>query len=214
MRPKPWLLLALVLLVPVAPFLALGNALDERVARWLESPPAAGATAAAVAVLLAADLVLPVPSSLVGTAAGAHLGVPLATAAVWLGLTAGGLLGFAVARKCGPVVQRKLLDPREQRHLAGLAERWGPGLVVVLRPLPVVAEASLLWLGMTGMGWRQLWPALVWSNLGLALAYAVLGRTAWAQGHLPWALAASVALPLVAATIARWCWRRRPPPPA
>jgi hypothetical protein len=41
------------------------------------------------------------------------------------------------------------------------------------------------------------------SNLGIALVYSVLGHLARGQGHLPLALASSIALPLLAATIAR-----------
>jgi hypothetical protein len=62
------------------------------------------------------------------------------------------------------------------------------------------------------MSWRQFWPAILLSNLGIALAYAVLGHLARGQGHLPLALAASIALPLVATATARWLLPRPAPP--
>jgi hypothetical protein len=42
------------------------------------------------------------------------------------------------------------------------------------------------------------------SNLGIALVYALLGHFARSQGALALALAASIALPLLAATMTRW----------
>jgi hypothetical protein len=51
---------------------------------------------------------------------------------------------------------------------------------------------------------------LVLSNLGIAAAYALLGHLAHRQGELPWALAASIAVPVVATMIARWLLPRPP----
>ena len=88
-----------------------------------------------------------------------------------------------------------------------LAEKYGAALVVLMRPLPVLAEAAVLLLGATGLGWRPFLVALGLSNLGVALAYSVLGYIAHSQGELPLALAASVALPLAATSAGAGCGR-------
>ena len=76
-------------------------------------------------------------------------------------------------------------------------------MLIVTRPLPLLAEAAVLLTGVSGLSWRWFLPCVMLSNLGIALVYSTLGRLAYAQGHLLVALAASIALPILATTIAR-----------
>jgi ABC-type proline/glycine betaine transport system permease subunit len=46
------------------------------------------------------------------------------------------------------------------------------------------------------------------SNLGIAAVYSALGQFAQSQGELAMAIVASIALPLAAATMARWLMPR------
>ena len=81
-------------------------------------------------------------------------------------------------------------------------------MLVLTRPVPVLAEAGLLLLGSTRLPWRWFLLPVLLSNLGIAAIYAALGN--WVR--MPVALAASIALPLAAAVIARRLWpegRRR-----
>jgi hypothetical protein len=84
-----------------------------------------------------------------------------------------------------------------------LGRRAGAWLLIVTRPLPILAEAAVLLLGTTSLAWRAFLPPVLLSNLGIALVYAVLGQWAISYGELPLALGASIALPLAATTIAR-----------
>ena len=90
-RPlRLFLMLALLAVaVPLVPFLLFGTRLDHAVAGWLDPPPAPQVLAAIEVGVLAADLLLPVPSSMVATLGGAHLGVVIGTGCAWLGMTAG-----------------------------------------------------------------------------------------------------------------------------
>ena len=78
---------ALFLASLIIPFMIWGEALDSWVARvdWTGTAPTLAA--AAGALLLAADIVLPVPSSLVVTMLGTVLGAWLGTAVGTAGLT-------------------------------------------------------------------------------------------------------------------------------
>lgn len=51
-----------------------------------------------------------------------------------------------------------------------------------------------------------LWPVYL-SNLGIAAAYAALGDWSRHEGTMLFALAASIAVPLLAVTMARSWWR-------
>lgn len=205
MRPflRPALLVAAILLVPIVPFVLWGDRLEAHVTSWLEPPPPPQTVALLTAAVLASDILMPVPSSFVSTWAGAQLGVPLATAASWLGLTAGAVLGFTLARLWGRPVALRFTGTDDLERMEVLSGRYGPAILAITRPLPALAEAAVLLLGVTRLSWRSFLPVVMLSNLGLALVYSAFGRWAQSEGQLPLALAASVALPLVAATIVR-----------
>jgi uncharacterized membrane protein YdjX (TVP38/TMEM64 family) len=206
---RPLAIIVLALLVPIVPFLLLGESLDRRVAAWLDPPPSAATVALVTVAVLAVDVFLPVPSSLVSTFAGAQLGIATATAASWLGMTLGAIVAFGLARVCGRPLAMRLSSAEELDEIDRLGRRAGTWLLIITRPLPILAEAAVLFLGTSSMTWRHFLPPVLLSNLGIALVYAVLGRFAQSQGNLGFALAASVALPLLATTIARWLLKRR-----
>ena len=200
---RPIALVVVLLLVPIVPFLLFGPSLERMTEDWLERPQSPASVALLVTGILATDVFLPIPSSFVNTYAGAQLGIALGTAAAWLGMTLGASGGFALARWCGrPLVERWIAADELQR-IEGANERFGAYLIVVTRALPVLAEATVLYLGGTGLAWRRFWPAVALSNLGLAIVYATFGYVAREQGMVAMALIVSIALPLVAATIAR-----------
>ena len=124
----PLILLALVLAVPIIPFLLFGPSLEEQITGWLDASLSPGALAALIVGLLAADILLPVPSSVVSTFAGSALGFAAGTAASWLGMTAGALLAFVLARLFG-------------RPLALWVLTLGPCWLLYRRSEPHVREA-------------------------------------------------------------------------
>ena len=67
-------LMCVVLLVPVVPFLFFGGRFDEWLRGVAEDPPTVFATAMLVVGLLATDIFLPIPSSVVSTMSGWQLG--------------------------------------------------------------------------------------------------------------------------------------------
>ncbi|MBL9123641.1 MAG: VTT domain-containing protein [Planctomycetaceae bacterium] len=208
---RPLAFVAFLLAVPVVPFLLFGPSLERTTETWLERTESPALVALSVVGILATDVLLPIPSSFVNTYAGAQLGIPLGAAAAWLGMTLGASGGFLLARWCGQPLVERWIAPDELARIEGASRRFGPSLVVVTRALPVLAEATVLFLGGTGLAWRRYWPAMALANLGLAVVYAAFGYLAREQGMVAIALVASIALPLVAATIARWLLAARVP---
>jgi uncharacterized membrane protein YdjX (TVP38/TMEM64 family) len=203
------LLVILVLLVPIVPFLIAGDRIEAWTLAWLESRPEPWLLATATAAILASDIFLPVPSSLVSTLAGAQLGVLPATLASWIGLTLGGAIGFGLARRCGRPLLRRHSSAGDLESMDRTGARLGVWMLAITRPLPVLAEATVLLLGTTELPWRRFLPVLAMSNLGLAAAYSLLGSLAWESSVMPLAVVASIALPLAATAIVRWRWSRR-----
>jgi uncharacterized membrane protein YdjX (TVP38/TMEM64 family) len=200
---RPLLLVSVVLLVPIVPFVVFGAQLETWFHTWSEQQAARHTVAAVVVGLLATDIFLPIPSSLVSTLGGAQLGILGGTLASWVGMTVSAVVGFALARWCGPAVAHFLSRPQDLQRLARASDRYGPLFLVLARGVPVFAEASVLLLGLQQLAWRRFLPAVVASNLGIALAYSAFGTFAAQHAWLPFALGISVALPLVWTTLAR-----------
>ena len=200
---RPLVLLSIVLLVPIVPFVVFGAQLETWFQAWSEQPASRRAVAAVVVGLLATDIVLPVPSSMVSTFGGGQLGTLGGTVASWVGMTVSAVVGFALARWCGPPVARWLSRPQDVQRLERASDRYGPVFLVLARGVPVFAEASVLLLGMHSLAWRRFLPAVVASNLGIALAYSAFGTIAAQHEWLPLALGISVSVPLLWTTLAR-----------
>src|SRR5579863_10266419 len=122
---RPMLLVALVLLVPILPFLGFGGALEAEIQRRLDPPPPPTVIAALTVGLLATDIVLPIPSSLVSTAAGAELGAIGGTLASWLGMTAGAVFGFYLSKRWGRPIARRFSSDDDLARMDHLADRYG-----------------------------------------------------------------------------------------
>ena len=197
------LLISLVLLVPILPFLAFGPPLSEAVPQWLQGGLSKATVAVVVVVLLGTDVFLPVPSSVISTWGGAALGTLAGTAASWIGMNLGAAIGFAVARRWGRAVAERLAGENELERIDRLSRSMGPVILVVTRPIPVLAEASVLLLGIHQLSWRRFLPAVSLANLGIALGYSAFGQRAEKNYWLIVALCISAAFPLALAALLR-----------
>jgi uncharacterized membrane protein YdjX (TVP38/TMEM64 family) len=202
-------LVGVVLLVPIVPFLVWGSQLDAWFRTWAEPTRSPYAVAGVVVGLLAGDIVLPVPSSVISTFAGAQLGTLGGTVAAWLGMTLGAVIGFALARWLGPAGAARLSREDDLRQLAAATVRYGPTLLVLARAVPVLAEASVLLMGVHRLAWRRFLPVVAASNLGIASAYAAFGTLAAHYQWLPLALGISAALPIFGTIFVRSWLRNR-----
>jgi uncharacterized membrane protein YdjX (TVP38/TMEM64 family) len=186
-----------VLAIPIVPFVLFGPQLEAALQAWQQHPPAAWLVALAVIALLATDIFLPIPSSLVSTLAGWQLGALGGALAAWTGMSLGAIIGFALAKCWGQPLVAWLTRKGDLERTNLLAQRFGPTLLVLGRGVPVLAEATVLLVGMHGLSWRAFLPPVLLSNLGLAIAYAVFGKVAAKYQWLPLALAVSIALPVL-----------------
>jgi uncharacterized membrane protein YdjX (TVP38/TMEM64 family) len=191
-----------VLLVPLLPFVVFGEVWEEgEIRRWLEGASSPSVVAALVAGVLATDIFLPIPSSFVSTLGGAALGVWAGTAASWLGLTVGAILGYALARWLGRPLAVRFSSLDELARMERLGQKFGPLILVLARGAPVMAEASVLLLGAARLSWWRFLLPVAAANLGIALAYSAFGDLANRYALLPIVLAVSIALPVVAALL-------------
>jgi uncharacterized membrane protein YdjX (TVP38/TMEM64 family) len=151
---------------------ALGVPLLSDPTPWMKH---GGVLAAGLGVaLLIADVLLPVPSSLVMVAHGALFGVVVGTLLSLLGSVGAALFGFAIGRRGGKFLNR-VVTPAEQSHANQLLARWGALAIIVTRPIPVLAETVAIMSGASSLGWRTVALASFAGSLPPALLYALTG---------------------------------------
>jgi uncharacterized membrane protein YdjX (TVP38/TMEM64 family) len=159
-----WLaLFVLTLAAILIPFFLFGERIERFTANLLASEAGWWATSAALTSLLALDILLPVPSSIVSTAAGALLGFWGGLACSWLGMSAGCVLGYLLGR--GVTSTNDFVRVEQARR------RYGDLVLVLFRAVPVLAEASVLLAGFVRMPWPRFFLLTALSNLGISLAY-------------------------------------------
>lgn len=128
--------------------------------------------------LLIADLILPVPTTVIIGAMGAVLGATAAALWGWAGLTLAGLLGFALARLGERRWADRLASPAERDRSRAFFDQWG-GLAVVLgRMLPILPEALSITAGLSGMRPRHFVIAVTLGSIPPAIAFAWIGEKA------------------------------------
>jgi uncharacterized membrane protein YdjX (TVP38/TMEM64 family) len=148
---------------------------------WLSK---GGAAAAVIGfLLLVADVVLPVPASLIMIANGTLFGTFAGTLLSLAGALGAGLFGFFLGRRGGPLLDRLL--PADERERAGaLLEQWGDLAIVVTRPIPILAETVAVLAGTSRLGWGRMTAATLAGSLPAAFLYALTGATAARMDNL------------------------------
>lgn len=178
------LIITAALCIPLVPFFIIGELPGER---WLSATDAHALTFALTGSgLLAADVLLPVPSSIVGTMLGARLGFVAGALAAFIGLMTGQLLAFAASRR--------LL----RASVGALPAAPTLAAVFLSRPVPVLAEAIAIAAGAARVRWPQFLLACGAGNLCYATALALAGAELLGRGLPGPGLVLAMLLPVVA----------------
>lgn len=206
-------LIVAMLVGVLLPFALWGDALERAAPVWLATQEGRLWFAGIGVALLVADVLLPVPSSLVAIALCWTLGPVVGGTAV----AVGGLLSFATGYGMG----RLLPEPRLRRWIGEAlwdrvrdrARRRAAWWIVLTRPLPVLAELSAVLAGV----WRlPVGPALTQAGLASIALGALYGGSAWLGARAPGALATFavlLSLPLSFWAVHRLWLRRLAPLP-
>tara|TARA_E500000081_G_C6129054_1_gene352584 strand:+ start:1398 stop:2033 length:636 start_codon:yes stop_codon:yes gene_type:complete len=131
-----------------------------------------------VIIALTADVLLPVPNGLTNTIAGAILGFYIAIPVIWIGLTLGAIVGFAIGKFAAKPIARKILSENELKKSEDLSKKFGISILLLSRPAPAFAEISTVAAGMSGMSWFTFLSVMIISNFFVAIIYALIGTAA------------------------------------
>jgi uncharacterized membrane protein YdjX (TVP38/TMEM64 family) len=186
-KTRQTLVIIATLLIPILPFVIIGELPGEK---WLSSSDDSallfGLTGSG---LLTIDILLPIPSSIVGTLLGARLGFWAGFASTWVGLMAGNMLGYALARYAAIRLREWLPEFPTTTTLA---------FVFLSRPVPVVAEAMSLTAGATRMALLPYLSACAAGNLVYAVVLAGNGATLVPKALVGPGLVVPMLLPVIA----------------
>lgn len=186
------------------PFFLYEEPISAWVQGFLKQEDAPWLVSAILAGLLAADLVLPIPSSVLSTAAGYLLGLWTGSFVTWTGMTLGCLIGYGLGATAGRKLTRRIAGDDELERASHAQSRFGDWMIVIFRAVPVLAEASVLFAGIAGMPVRRFLLLTTLSNAGIALAYAAVGAYALEAGSFLLAFGGAVVLPGVVMLAARF----------
>jgi uncharacterized membrane protein YdjX (TVP38/TMEM64 family) len=179
----------------------LGINLDGLVERWMSH---AGAGSAAVLIaLLAADILLPVPSSLVMVLSGAAFGVLWGSIFSLIGSIGGEWLGFELVRRYGARASRRIVGDEDLEKMRALMSRHGAAAVFITRALPVVMETMSVVAGLSQMSRKSFLAASLAGTLPVAVIYAYAG----AKSREVSSLVPAVVM-MVAVAGGAWIWYR------
>ncbi len=158
------------------PFMIFGEQIELWTENFIEtSAQHTGQIALVLGALLGGDILLPVPSSLASTAAGFVLGFVRGLLTSWAGMTVSCLLGYWVGANLGRPVAARLVGERDLTRLAALQQRFGDWVLLVARPVPMLAEASVLFAGISRVPFGRFMLLTTLSNLGISAVYAAVG---------------------------------------
>lgn len=172
------------------------NVLGIRIEPLLESwiVHAGAGSAATVVTLLAADLFLPIPSSLVMVLSGAAFGVVWGALIALVGSVGGEWLGFELVRRYGRRASTKIVGDEEIARLSRLFARHGAAAVAVTRALPVVMETMSVVAGLSTMTRRVFLIASLAGTAPIVFVYAYAGAVSRQTGSLVPAIVMLVAV--------------------
>jgi len=193
------LLVCAVLALILIPFFLWEDVFNGLAARLVAEHRGAWWISPAVAGLLAADVFLPVPSSILSTASGVMLGFIGGALTNSVGMTAGCWVGYRAGR---------MARPADDARLAELWARYGEWTLVVTRAVPVLAEAAVLFAGMSAMPFRRFLLLTTLANAGIGTLYAAVGAFAMEWNSFLAAFLGSLAVPLLAQAMMRIPWRK------
>ena len=127
---------------------------------------------------LTADVFLPVPNGLTNTLAGAILGFYLSIPIIWIGLTLGSLVGFAIGKYAAKPFAMKLLSKEDLERSEEISKKFGIGILLIARPAPAFAEISTVAAGLAGMKTITFLLVMILSNLLVSVVYAFIATAA------------------------------------
>ncbi len=146
-------------------------------------------------VLLMADLLLPIPGTVVMSALGAVYGFWIGGLLSAIGSMLAGMLGYGVGRFFKESFARRWLGEKDFDKGKSLFERGGAWVVAMSRALPILPEVLACMAGLLRMPFGTFVIALACGSIPMGFLFAWIGTVGREQPA--WGLAFSLGVPAV-----------------
>lgn len=163
----------------VALFLFFGE-MEDWVTGRLTAEQSKARYAVISSLFLAADIILPIPSSLVMILNGKILGFAPGTLVSFLSGMASSTTGFFLGRKCNSLLNR-FFSSGEQLAGNRMFGCYGHAAIAVSKALPILSEAVSVVAGTTDITLRRFLGYSALGHILVSLAYALVGNYAWSM---------------------------------
>lgn len=175
-----WLLLCFgFLAITLIPFFIFGQRIEAWADSFIKSASDQPLLIAIVSILLlASDILIPVPANETNIAAGFFLGFSGGLIASFIGRTLCCIIGFWLGLKFRDTLARRFIDDNELKRLEKLRLRFGDWIIMMLRPVPVLAEASAIFAGISRMPVYRFLLLITLSNLIISAIFSAVGAFA------------------------------------
>ncbi len=207
---RSWVILGLGLFsLIIVPFVVFEEVINREIGSLLSEEFNRLLLSSLIIFILSADIFLPIPSSVVGTASGAMLGPLTGTLVTWLGLSLGCLLAYGFGMLAGRFAIRRVAGEEELDKTGMMAQKHGDWVVVLFRAVPVLAESSVIWAGASRMPLKRYLMMTSLANFGVAAVYSNVGALVTGSISFLVAFVAALLLPGLAMLLSgRWFGRQ------
>ncbi|HLH30264.1 MAG TPA: VTT domain-containing protein [Terriglobia bacterium] len=167
--------------------------LVDEVKPFLTEP---GAVSALVIVaLLASDIFLPIPSTVVMVLGGVLFGTVTGAVLALVGSILGNWLGFELMYRYGAAMSGRFVSEDEVQRMQPVLDRFGSVAVIVSRPVPIMMETLSFLSGLARMPRSRFLLASLVGTIPICALYSYAGAAAMEMKSVMPALFALVCLP-------------------
>ncbi len=168
---------SLISFIIIITFLLWGNQINELFDKFLEQAKQEqnrGLVRNILFFTLASDILLPVPSSLASTLCGHYLGFWEGFFVSFMAMNISSFIGYFIGRFFTSIAM-KLINKKEIEDLEKGNAHKGACWILAMRPVPVLAEASVLYAGIKKLPIKGVAWGLLLGNATVSAIYALLG---------------------------------------
>lgn len=202
-----WFAVALLALILV-PFALWGEVLDGAAPGWMQAQDARLAIAVLGIVLLVADVLLPVPGSVVAVALCWSLGPLLGGSCVAVGYLLAFGTGYGIGRLAPEARLRAWIGVALWDRARAQARQRALWWIIAARPLPLLSELSALLAGVLRVPVRVAFPCAAAASIAVGVLYGFSVQIGQREPGLVVMLLAMFSLPAVLWLIHRFVLRR------
>ena len=156
--------------------------------------------------LLVADLLLPIPGTIVMSALGVVYGFWIGGVIAVVGSMLAGILGYGVGRFFNEDLAKRWLGERDFERGRALFGRGGAWVVAMSRALPILPEVLACMAGLLRMPFGKFCVALACGAVPMGFLYAWIGTMG--RDYPGWGLGFGIGVPAILWGAAAW-WGRR-----